>query len=80
MNKEDKALQLEIPLPDGDFATIEHCGVDHAHKTLGTMTCPSGKNEAALPCMKEWVQAWIDQATSGKLARQTVWMLAEKQL
>ncbi len=81
MNEEDKALHLEIPLLGGDFATIEHCRVDHhTHKILGTMTCPSGKNEAALTCMKKWAQAWIDQATSEKLARQTVWMLAEKQL
>jgi hypothetical protein len=47
-NKEDKALQLVIPLLDGDFATIENCGVDHVHKTLGMMTCPSKKNGAAL--------------------------------
>jgi hypothetical protein len=52
-NVENKVLQLVIPLPDGYFATIEYFEVDHAHKTLGTMTCLSGKNEAALVHMKE---------------------------
>jgi hypothetical protein len=30
--------------------------------------------------MKERAKSWIDQATSGKLKKWTMWMLAEKQL
>ncbi len=35
-NKDNKELQLVIPLPDSTVAPIEHCGVDEAHKTLGS--------------------------------------------
>lgn len=78
-NEEDEGLQLDIPLPDGSSATIEHCGVDQAHKTLGTMTCPSGKSDAMIAHMKERAQGWIGQAISAKLPRRNVWLLAARQ-
>ena len=55
-NEDKEELKLEIPLPDGLLAPIEHCGVHSAHKTLGVMMCPSGEHAAAIDAMKEIAQ------------------------
>ncbi len=78
-NEDNKELQLVIPLPDGTVAPIEHCGVDEAHKTLGSMTCPSGLHQAAIIYMKEKAQGWIDQVTSANLLRHNLWFLLGRQ-
>jgi len=78
-NEEEEELTLEIPLPDGSSAVIEHCGVEEAHKTLGVVTCPSGNSGPAIARMKEVAKGWIDQATSAKLARRKFWMLMTRQ-
>jgi hypothetical protein len=41
-------LQIRVPLADGSLKYIEHLPVSRAVKTLGSMTCPSGSNVAAL--------------------------------
>ena len=74
-NEEDEALQIMIPLPDGSFALIEHCGVETAHETLGVLTCPTGDFAPAIGAMKERAQGWIDRAASGKLNRRHFWLL-----
>jgi hypothetical protein len=78
-NEEDEEIVLEIPLPDGSSAPIEHCGVDEAHKTLGVITCPSGSSKPAITHMKEVAKGWIDQAASAKLARRNFWRLMKAQ-
>jgi hypothetical protein len=79
-NKEKDNLQIEIPLPNGSFAPIEHCGVTVAYWTLGVMACPAGDHTASIDLMKEKAQGWINQATSGKLSRCNLWFLAGLQL
>ncbi len=79
-NEEDEELQLYIPLPTGSVAPIEHCGVDMAHKTLGTMTCPSGSTISTIDRMKEITKGWIDRATSANLSRRDLWFMATVQL
>ena len=78
-NEDDEGKALEIPLPDGSSAVIEHCGVEEVHKTLGVITCPSGSSTLAISHMKEVAKAWIDQATSAKLARRNFWLLMKAQ-
>jgi hypothetical protein len=41
-------LQIRVPLADGSLKDIKHLPVSGAIKTLGSMTCPSGSNVAAL--------------------------------
>jgi hypothetical protein len=78
-NKDNKELQVVIPFLDGTVAPGEYCGVDEAHKTLGSMTCPSGSHEAAITYMKERAQGWIDQATLASLPHQNLWFLLGRQ-
>ncbi len=78
-NKNNKELQLLIPLLDGTVAPIEHCGVDEAPKTLGLMTYPSGLHEAAITNMKERAQGWIDQAKLANLLCHNLWFLLGSQ-
>jgi hypothetical protein len=66
-NEEDEEMQLKIPLPDGSLVQIWHCGVNEVHKTLGTMTCPSGSHEASIALMKGKAQGWVDLAISANL-------------
>lgn len=80
VREEDEELQLVIPLADGSQAPIQHCGVDEAHKTLGTMTCPSGSQASTTARMKELAQRWIDQAISANLSRNNFWFLTKVQL
>ena len=79
-NEAEEDLQLYIPLADGTEEAIQHCGVEEVHKTLGTMTCPSGSSMAAIEYMKERTQSWIDQATAANLSRRNLWFLAKVQL
>ena len=78
-NEHEDELTLEIPLPDGSYAEIAHCGVEEAHKTLGVITCPSGNSKPTIEHMKEAAKGWIDQATSAKLARRNFWCLVKVQ-
>jgi hypothetical protein len=48
MNEIRPDLQVRVPLANGSVADIEHLLVNRAVKTLGSMTCPSGSNAAAL--------------------------------
>jgi hypothetical protein len=48
-DKEDYAIG--VPLADGRLIDIKHLSVNSVVKTLGSMTCPSGSNQAGL----EWV-------------------------
>jgi hypothetical protein len=78
-NKDNKDLQLVIPLSDGTVAPIGNCGVEESHKSLGLMTCPSGLHEAAITYMKERAQGWINQATLPNLRRHHLWFLLGRQ-
>jgi hypothetical protein len=68
-----------VPLADGSSAPIEHLGVDESTKTLSSMTCPSGCNKGALKYMTQKASDWKDMIQVGKLSRQYVWFMMEKQ-
>ncbi len=70
---------MEVPLSDGGFAYIEHLGVHEATKTLGAMTCPSGCNKGVIKYMLDKSIAWRDMIHVGKLSKQYVWFMLEKQ-
>ena len=75
----EEAFDIVIPLPDDTVATIKHLGVDEASKTLGSMTCPSGRSTAAISRMQEQAQEWIDRAKNGQLSRRNLWELMARQ-
>jgi hypothetical protein len=72
-------LQVRVPLADGSVADIEHLPVNGAVKTLGSMTCPSGSNTAALQRMRTQGQEWVDHVKSGKLSWRNVWFMLDCQ-
>jgi hypothetical protein len=71
-------LQIRVPLADGSLAEIEHLPVNRAVKMLGSMTCPSGSNMAALQRMQTQGQEWVDRVNSGKLSRRNVWVMLDR--
>lgn len=77
-NHDKEELQLVIPLPDGSLAEIEHLPVSQAHKTLGSMTCPTGSGEAAMQQMRDKAQKFLDKASLAKLSRRNFWFLLER--
>jgi hypothetical protein len=72
-------LQISVPMADGSLVEIEHLPVNRAVKTLGSMTCPSGSNMAALQHMQTQGQEWVDRVKSGKLSRRNVWFMLDRQ-
>ena len=68
-NEMDERFRLVIPQPDDTVAPIEHLPVNAAHKTLGSMTCPTGDCSAAIDQMREKANSWIDRAKNAKLSR-----------
>lgn len=69
---------MVIPLPDDTVSSIKHLLVTSAHKTLGSMTCPSGCR-AAIAQMKEKAQEWLDKAAQAKMSWQNIWFLLDRQ-
>ncbi len=44
---------ISVPLPGGSKASTDHKSVDHAEKTLGTMTSPDRNSGASICLMQE---------------------------
>ncbi len=78
-NTEDDDLRVEVPMADGSNATIDQLSVTNAIKTLGSMTCPSGCNKAALERMQQQGQEWVDRVISGKISRRNMWKMLDCQ-
>ncbi len=72
-------LQIRVPLADGSLKDIKHLPVSSAVKTLGSLTCPSGINMAALQRMQTQGQEWVDRIKSRKLSRCNVWFMLDRQ-
>ncbi len=72
-------LGILIPQPDDTLAEIEHLSVDKAHKTLGSMTCPTGSGGAAVQQMWDKAQAWLDKAIDAKLLIRNFWFFMVRQ-
>jgi hypothetical protein len=68
-----------VPLEEGTFSEIEHLNIDIPTKTLGLMTASTGSNAEAIKQMKDKAEAWLAQAKAGKLHKQNVWFLMDKQ-
>jgi hypothetical protein len=74
-NEENIEHRISVPTADGTSHYIQHLGVYEATKTLGSMTCPSGCNNAAILAMQEKSTAWSTTAKEGKLSRRDVWFM-----
>jgi hypothetical protein len=72
-------LAIGVPLADGSLAKIEHLPVESAIKTLGSMTCLAGSSAAALGRMQLQGQEWADRVKLGKLSRQNMWFMMDRQ-
>ena len=64
---------MNVPLPGGKVATIDHKKATHAEKTLGAVTSTDGESSASLQMMQEKAQEWINAIKNGHLHRHTVW-------
>jgi hypothetical protein len=69
-----------VPLLSGEVEWIEHLSVNEAVKTLGSMTCPSGNNLAALSRMLTQCKEWHNRLLSGWLIRRDVLFMVDIQL
>ena len=78
-DEEQERLQVKVPLSSGGTSRIQYLGPDHAIKTLGVMTCPSGDPTAALDRMKTMATDWIETAKAGKMHRREVWFMLARQ-
>jgi len=79
-NKNNDKFRVTVPKWDGSAARIDHHGVNHASKTLGSMTCPSGCNRGATLAIQEKSEAWAATVKEGKLSRRNVWFMMENQV
>ncbi len=70
---------MYVPLPRGKKAPIAHKQVNHAEKTLGTMTSPDGNSKASIQQMQEKAQSWINDVRSGHLHRRNIWFSLKMQ-
>ena len=64
--------EMVVPLANGEEKAIEHLSVSTAIKTLGSMTCPSGDNTAALARMVSQAEAWHSRLLANWLSRRDV--------
>jgi hypothetical protein len=78
-NKSKVDFKIEVPLEDGTFSKIEHLNIDTPTKMLGLMTALAGSNAGAINQMKDKAEAWLAQAQAGKLHKQNIWFLMDKQ-
>ncbi len=72
-------LGMSVPLLGGGKAVISHKSINHAKKTLGTMTSPDGNSAASIRMMQEKAQQWINSVCTGHLHQQNVWFLLKIQ-
>ncbi len=74
-------LGITVPLPGGGNAVISHKQVNHAEKTLITMTSPDSNSTASIQMMQEKAQQWrINSVRNGHLHHQNVWFSLKVQL
>jgi hypothetical protein len=55
-------------MADETLAEIDHLPYSMAIKTLGSMTCPTGSNDAALDRMRLQGQEWVDRVLASTLS------------
>ncbi len=64
---------ITVPLPRGSTAAIDHKSIDHAEKTLGSMTSPDRNSSVSLQMIQEKAQQWINAVRNGHLHCCKVW-------
>jgi hypothetical protein len=79
LNKSNPYFSLGVPMADGSLEEIEHLPCSSALKTLGSMTCPTGSNTAALDRMRLQGQEWVDRVLASTLSRRNMWFMADCQ-
>jgi hypothetical protein len=52
---------------------MDHKSVNHAKKTLGSMTSPDGDSLAGIRMIQEKAQSWINAVQNGHLHQRNVW-------
>ncbi len=78
-NSSNEELSITVPLANRSNEIIEQLPVSKDIKTLGSMTCPTGCNKAALERMQQQGQEWIDRVISGKVGRHNMWKMLDCQ-
>ncbi len=73
INEANPDLAIGVPMSDGSLEEIEHLPCSSALKTLGSMTCPTGSNTAALNRMQQQGQEWVDKVLASTLSCWIVW-------
>jgi hypothetical protein len=68
----NKDFGITVPLPGYGQASICHKLVNHAEKTLGTMTAPDRNRRASIDMMQEKAQMWVNDVRNGHPQRQNV--------
>jgi hypothetical protein len=66
-------LGINVPLPGGSKASIDHKSVNHAEKALGPMTSPDGNSGVSIRLVQEKAQQWINAVQNGHLHHCNVW-------
>jgi len=79
LKHEDDNYTLSVPTPDGRLEEIEHLSGGTALKTLGSMTCPTGNNSAALERMRTQGQEWVDKVLASTISRRNLWFMMDCQ-
>ncbi len=79
LNKSNLYYSLGVPMADGSLEEIEHLPCSLALKTLGSMTCLTGSNTAALDRMRSQGQEWVDRVLTSTLSRRNMWFMADYQ-
>jgi hypothetical protein len=79
LNESNPNFAIGIPMADGSLEEIEHLPCSSALKTLGSMTCPTGSNTAALDRMRSQGQEWVDRVLASTLSRRNIWFMADCQ-
>ena len=70
-NKDNDKFRVTVPKWDGLAAHIDHYSVNHASKTLGSMTCPSSCNKGENQEMQGKSEAWGPQSKKASSAKET---------
>ena len=78
-NEDNDKFGVTVPKWDGLKARIDHHGVNHASKTLGSMTCQSGCNRGVTLATQVKSEAWVATVKEGKLSQQDLWFMMKNQ-
>ena len=76
-NKDNDEFRVTVPKWDCPTTRIKHHCVNHASKTLGFMTCPSGCSRGAILAMQEKSEAKAATVKEGNLSQRKVWFMME---